>query len=191
MKTETTFFTLFVIGIALFFTSIPGASLLLLFSGAILMLLYFPFGFYFFCDKKLRNQQIVLTILGSVFLSLAIQGVLFRMMDWPGAMNSIYPSLVSAPLLFLFSLYLNKKGKEQLRTYSRNMMIRTGLVTLLVLVVYLIPARTLLHQHHVNFSELKRLEYEAKINPENEKYSQALKAYQDSLLKVEEELDEK
>ena len=70
MKTEKTFIGIFLLALILKFNNIPGSSVLLILSLGVISILYLPLAFYFFSDKSLKNQNIVLSITGGMALAL-------------------------------------------------------------------------------------------------------------------------
>jgi len=114
MKTEKIFTLVFISALVAKFLNIPGSSLLLMLSLLVLFLLYFPFAFYFFSDKIIRQQNIVVSIFGGMVLSIIPLGILFKLMLWPGYQVQLGMTLILTPLLLLLLIYLNKKSKDEL-----------------------------------------------------------------------------
>jgi hypothetical protein len=188
MKTEKTVVSIFALGILLKAFDIPGHSLLLIFSAAIISIMYFPVAFYFFSDKALKNQNIALSIVGGMMLAIMPLGILFKLMFWPGAMTELTASLIFSPILLVITFWLNKKNNGDLKTYYKNYIIRISFWFVLCLIFYFTPNNTLIKIQHHNNPELARLKIQAYENPDNIEFDIALQNYyrqRDSLYMIE------
>ena len=90
-------------------------------------IVYFPFCFYFFCDKKIKNQNMLLTVITGIFLlPLAPSAVLFALQHWDGASILLITGIIGALISLGVTLYLRRSSPAELATYYRNMVIRTS-----------------------------------------------------------------
>lgn len=188
MKTEKTVTAIFLLGIVIKAFDIPGHSLLLIFSAAIISIMYFPVAFYFFSDKSLKNQNITLSIVGGMILAIIPLAILFKLMFWPGALAQLTASLIFAPILLAITIWLSKKNNEGLKTYYKNYITRISFWFALCLIFYFTPNNTLIKIQHHNDPELARLKIQAYENPDNIEYDMALQNYyrqKDSLYMIE------
>src|SRR4051812_16939260 len=95
--TERILISLTVLGVLLKLLLIPGASIIFLISIVLLWGLYFVFGFALFNNIRLRNifkgksyaHTNALRITGAactgIVLSMLLNGILFKILHWPGA----------------------------------------------------------------------------------------------------------
>jgi hypothetical protein len=77
MRTEKILSAIFLLGLVLKFLNIPAAGMILMLSLMGIGILYFPAAYYFFSDKVIKRQNIPLTIVSGLFLSLIPIGILF------------------------------------------------------------------------------------------------------------------
>jgi len=138
MKTEKAFTIFFLLGLILKFLHCPGATVLLTISLLAISILYFPAAFYFFCDKIVERQNLLLSLISSTFLSIVPVGILFKIMNWEGGQHILIIGLVAAPMLFVVTCFLRFKKPDYLATYYKNMFWRTSVLTGLTLVFYML-----------------------------------------------------
>lgn len=170
MKTEKILFILFLIGIAFRLMHWPGGAVMHLFSLAGLALIYFPGSFYFYSDKSIKNQNIPLSIITGFFLSIIPVGVLFKVLYWPGAQINLLVGTVSAIIIYGIVIFLQSKAEEDLKTYYKNMKVRTTVLMVAGLLFYLTPTATLLKIEYWDDPEFARITTLHYANPENEEY---------------------
>ena len=177
MKTEKTFIFIFLFALVLKFFNVPGASVLLIVTTPVLYLLYFPFGFYFFCDKILTQQNLVLSIMGGMFLSIAPMAILFKLLFWPGAGIQLMAAVIFLPVLLIIIILLSRGPRLDLKIYFKNYITRTVFWLIMSLVFYFTSNATLIKIQHRNDPELARLKIQSYANPDNEAYSDSLDEY--------------
>ena len=177
MKTEKTFIGIFLLALILKFNNIPGSSVLLILSLGVISILYLPLAFYFFSDKSLKNQNIVLSITGGMALALMPIGILFKFMYWPGAQVSLIGSIFFTSILLIIVFILNRQNSEQLKTYYKNYFIRIIFWLSLGLILCFTSKRTLIEFQHSDDPEMARLQIQSFENPSNEDYYNELQNY--------------
>ena len=188
MKTEKTSIILFLIGVTTMLFDIPGHSILLIISSALISILYFPTAFYFFSDKTLKTQNIALSIVGGIILAMAPLGCLFKLMHWPGAQVQLTGIIILIPILLAVTFILRKKSNEELKEYYKNYIVRIVFWLAICLVLYTLPKTTLIKIQHHGDPELARLKIQAFENPDNIEYENALQNHyrqRDSLYMIE------
>jgi hypothetical protein len=185
MRTEKITSLIFIIGLLFKFFNIPGSSLVLILSLSVMAIIYFPVGFFFFSDKTIKNQNLPLSIVSGFFLSIIPIGMLFKLQYWPGGQINLLIGSISASVILIVTLFLNSKAKENLKTYYKNMILRTAILIILSASLYFIPSTTLIKLQYRNepeFAKIKTLYY---ANPNNEEYRKQHDNYffkQDSIL---------
>ncbi|MCL2413984.1 MAG: hypothetical protein FWC94_01865 [Bacteroidales bacterium] len=170
MRTEKTFGIIALIGLFFLLMDFPGGYILLIKSLSGLAFLYFPFGFYFLCDKNIKRQNLILSVLSGWWgLSVVPLGILFKLMHWPGGQNMLFIGVISAPILLIVIFLLKRKAKEELTTYYRNMFIRTSIWVVLAIFFCFTPNTTLWKIQHRNDPELLdvRIKYHEGRSNEN------------------------
>ena len=171
MKTEKGLFISFIIGLLFrYILHLPGASLLIVISLSLLATLYFPAAFYFFCDKKIKKQNLPLSIISGLFLSIISIGILFKIQYWPGANFHLLIGTVTAPIILGVTYFLKKKASDELKTYFKNMTVRLVTLSILTILLYLTPTENLLKIQYREDPELVRLKTLLYANPYNEEY---------------------
>jgi len=171
MKTEKTFGIIFLLALTLKFFNVPGSILLLIFSLFTLSLLYFPFGFYFFSDKNLNRQNTPLSVLGGMVLSIAVLGILFKLLFWPGGSIQLLTAFILTPLLFLICFFLSRKNNEDLKIYYKNYKLRIIFWFALTVIFMTVTGRQLIILQYRTSPEreLKLKAHEHPDDPENQK----------------------
>lgn len=170
MKAEKGITIAFIVGLVFKYLHWPGGSQILIISLSILAIIYCFGAIYFFSDKTIKNQNLLLTIFSGFFLAFIPIGVLFKLQYWPGADFSLLLGIFLAIIIFSITYFLKSKSKDELETYYKNMTIRiTTLITLAAL-LYLTPTATLVKLQYWNDPELARLKTLKYTNPGNEDY---------------------
>lgn len=182
MRTEITLTIIFLLGLILHFSGVTGGSLIILIALSLLSLLYFPFAFYFFSDKSIKRQNLALSIIAGLFLFVIPNGILFKLLHWPGGVQMLMVSIPSTLILLIVTFSLKTKAAEELKTYYKNLFMRTAVLLILGLFFYLIPSKTLIDIQHSDNPELARLKNNAYSNPDNEEYRDKLNHYMDSMI---------
>jgi len=170
MRTEKALTIVFLIGLSFKLLHWPGAGPLIVISLSTIAMLYFPAAFYFFCDKVIKRQNLALSIVSGLFLSLIPVGILFKIMYWPGGQVYLLIGIVTAPIILAIIFFLKSKTVDDLKTYYRNMFLRTSILTALTIIFYLTSTSTLLKVQYWDDPELARLKTLHYTNPDNEEY---------------------
>lgn len=139
MRTEKALGVVLVISLIMKLFHIPGGSALCVLSLLTLSFLYFPFGFYFLCDKKIDNKTSGFSILTGFLLTSLLMGCLFNIMHWPGGFIILLIGILSClPIVIISYLNYTKPKQEEHITYYKNVFIREivfiifGIATLLL-----------------------------------------------------------
>ena len=170
MKTEKVLSILLIISLLFVSINWPGAKLFVIMSLLILALVYFPFAFYFFSDKTLKRQNLAVSIIFGWLLSIIPIGIMFKLMFWPGYHVMILTSCLTAPILLIIAFILFKKSKEDLKTYYKNLLSRTTVLTIAAFIMLAMPLETLIKFQSDGDTELDRLKVLYYTNPENSTY---------------------
>lgn len=178
MRTEKILSSVFLVGFILKLLNIPGAGILFLLSLGGIGILYFPAAYYFFSDKEIKRQNIPLTIASGLFLSLIPIGILFKLLHWQGgARFYLMVGAVAALIFFIISYISRTKAVDELKVYYKNMLLRTGVLTIMALFFLLIPIGTILKIQYRKDPELARLSTQYFTNPDNKVYKKQYDEY--------------
>jgi hypothetical protein len=139
MKTEKALSIIFLIGIVLKFFHIPGGGVLSIISLLPLAICYLFFGFYFFCGKNIKQQNLILSIISGIFFSLVPLGIVFKIQWWHGGYMFLVIAMCSTPIVFFISYYLKNKEKGDLEKYYNDMVNRSLILTIVSVLFYLAP----------------------------------------------------
>lgn len=170
MRTEKGLAIAFLVGLLFKYLHWPGGGLILVISLSTIAMLYCPGAFYFFSDKAIKKQNLALSIISGFFLATIPIGVLFKLQYWPGAQVNLLVGTVAAPIILGVTLFLKSKAADDLKTYYKNMTIRTVILTTLTVLLYMTPTSTLLKMQYWDDPELARLKTLHYTHPENEEY---------------------
>lgn len=141
MKTEKTLSIIFLIGIGLKFFHLSGGSILSIISLLPLAICYLFFGFYFFCDKTIQRQNLILSISSGIFFSLVPLGIVFKVQWWNGGFMFLPIAIITTPIIFFVSYYLKNKETGELAKYYNDMVNRSLILTILTVIFYLVPIK--------------------------------------------------
>lgn len=177
MRTEKTFAVIFLVGLAFKLMHLLGADIIILVSLLTIAILYFPAAFYFFSDKVIKRQNLPLSVVSGLFLSIIPIGILFKVLFWRGAELILLMGSATAPIILVIVYFLKSKATEDLATYYKNMFVRTIVLTVLAISFYLLPTTTQLKYHYWDDKELARLKILRYTNPENAEYKRQLYEY--------------
>ena len=138
MKTERILLAVAVLALLIKISGIPGGNILLLCSLAGLALAYFPLGFYFFARTEPDRHSVLVSVIGGMVWSVALYGILFKLMCWPGAAILEYLGLLS--IGFCLLLYEQKRTcAPSLQAYYSQMLKRGIIVAVVSVLVLVIP----------------------------------------------------
>ncbi|MCW1148654.1 GldL-related protein [Flavobacterium lacisediminis] len=177
MKTEKALLIVFIISLIFKLMHWPGGGPLMVLSLTFLAFCYFPFGFYFFSDKTFKNQKIGVSILFGWLLSVAIIGIEFKLMFWPGSKVMLLVGCMSAAILLLAGFSLFKKSNEDLKNYYKNLLTRTVVIFVFATICLILPNSVLINHYYSNEPELRELYLKQQENPEDENIQMEIQAY--------------
>lgn len=112
------------IAVILKFSLISGGNVLMLWSVTILSSIYYPFGFLFFNQIRLRNifkkasykgvttQKIVFALIAGLGLSIICIGSLFKLLNLTGADQMLFIGVIITSVVFVISLIVILTKKE-------------------------------------------------------------------------------
>ncbi len=127
---------------------IPFGALLFLISIMVLSLIYYPMGFAFFNNIRLRNifkkksyqglkvSRIRGAIVAGIVVSTLLTGVLFTVMHYPGAQNLLIVGVFSAMVIFIVTFIKNRKVQSSYYSFVLSRIGFTGVMGVLLLIMY-------------------------------------------------------
>ena len=175
-KAEIILAILALIGILLSVLHIPGGNILTVLTMTILSMVYFCLSFALLNGLGFRGMikndnykaisalRMVGAVLSGIVFSIAIIGILFRWMMWPGAGAML---LVSIPgfLIMLIIVLIKYFTKKEL--FYRNMLIRIVIIGIPLLILFANSSLVRNIRYSDNPELLQAIE-EAEQNPEDE-----------------------
>jgi len=138
MKTEKVLTIIFLIGLIFRAFHWQEGEIILKISLMSIFIIYLLAGFYFFCDKTIKQQNLTLSIVSGCFLATVPSGILFSMMHWQGGAFLLLIGVTASPIFLIITLILKNKASENLKLYYKNMLLRTSVLTIISIVVFLI-----------------------------------------------------
>lgn len=166
MKTEKTLFTLFIVGLIFKFNLWPGGAVMTILGLLGIALCYFPLGFYFINDKPVFKKKVGLSILYGWLLSLALTGVLFKLMMWPGSYFMLLIGGISIIALLIGAIVLYDRSNEESKVFNKNLLIRTSIVAFFTFMAFIIPSESILKFQYRSDPKLYEL-YLEELNSDN------------------------
>ncbi|MEQ9097489.1 MAG: hypothetical protein RJQ09_11625 [Cyclobacteriaceae bacterium] len=143
-----------------------------------LAIIYYPLGFFYFnsvpiakiFDRKSYKEITILKGIGAfgagVIFAILCVGVLFKLLQLPGASEMLIIGLTSGAILFvviLFKYRINKNSR-----YSRKILIRSIIWLPISSLLYLTPGLTLVKIFHRNDPEYIEAYERAAMSPSDE-----------------------
>jgi hypothetical protein len=177
MKTEKIFWALFIVAFILRLLNIPRYGVLTVLTLSLLSLIYFPAGFYFFCDKNIKQQNIALSIISGIFLSIIPLGILFKLQHYPGGGFITIIGSVAGISFIVITYFIQNKSSEKLHTYYKNMSLRTLVLTIAIIFFTLLPGKFIIQIQYHNDPELVKFKTQVLENPGNRQYQEDLNKY--------------
>jgi hypothetical protein len=158
MKTEKVLSIIFLISLVFKVAGWPGGGALMVLSLTILTLCYFPFGFYFLNDKPVFKQKLSTSIIYGWLLPVAILGVEFKLMYWPGYGPMLIIGIMTSAILLVVAYMMHKKATtEENKLYHKNLLLRTLILFFCAFVCFLIPEKTIIDISFQYDEKLKEL----------------------------------
>jgi len=147
-KAEFILIIISIIALIMKLLEVPFGALLFLFSILLLSLIYYPMGFAFFNDIRLRNifkkesyqglkwTRILGAIVAGIVVSTLLIGVLFSVMHYPGAQYMLIEGVFSAVVVFIIAFVKNRKSKSPYYSFILSRIGFTGIMGVLLLLMY-------------------------------------------------------
>ena len=164
MKTEKTIGLIFLVGLIFKIQHWPYRGMILSISLLSIFMIYFLAAFYFFCDKSIKRQNLALSIVSGLFLSLIPLALWCKLNYYndrfygiPADQFFLLIGSVSATIILIVIYFLKSKTTENLATYYKNMFSRTIVLTVLSVSFYLIPTVTIIKFQNRHDKEIARL----------------------------------
>ncbi|MCW3128468.1 MAG: hypothetical protein JWO03_4126 [Bacteroidetes bacterium] len=174
MRTEKTLAAIAFAAILMKIFHLPFSSVLLMLGLGSLSLIYLFFSFYFLCDKELKRQNVVLSILWGAFMAVIPLGILFKLMWWPGSWSLLISGIVPAIFFLSLTFYFRRNAPEYLTTYYNNLTKRTILLCSLNLVFLLTPGQVFIKMIYWSNPGLEKLMLQRLNDPNNIEYQRQL-----------------
>jgi len=177
MKTERVFVCLFLLGFFGKMLHLPIAPYIVALTGYAMAFSYFLFGFYFFCDEKIKKQNLALSIIAGVCLSIGPLAFAGKLLYWPESYYELLLSIVLSLIILAFVLFLRKRAVEELKEYYKNMFLRTIAILVVSLILFIMPISTLVHIQYWDNKEFADIATSFYSNPGNAEYKKQYNLY--------------
>nr|WP_294936502.1 hypothetical protein [uncultured Flavobacterium sp.] len=191
---EVCLFVLTIASLSFFLIDFPGGTLFTVLQLTTISLLYFVLGFAIFNSIRLRRifkkesyQNVSgLRIVGAIgtgmTLSIVIIGILFTVMQWPGASFNLLIGLVFTAIISLVSIikYLMSKS-----AYYKKILVRTLGFGAVAFALFSIPKITWIEIKYKNHPAVIEAYQKAFADPDNPAVWDVVKAEKDKLYESE------
>lgn len=176
-KAEIILIALAVIGVIMKFLHFPKLPLVFVFCTGILSLVYFSLGFALFNNIRLRDifrkdsyintnaMKIIGAIATGFSLSMIVLGILFRIMNYPGAEIQLISSLFFLFVVVTVSFFKIKKDTTQ---YYSKILKRILFFWIIGTFLLFVPRNTWLEWSYPNNPDYIKAIIEAENNPNNQ-----------------------
>ncbi len=182
-KFEKTLVVLILVSLIMKFSFIMGGDILAILSISLLILVYYPLGFAFFNQVRLRDifkkdsykgvsgLRVFGAIVVGMGLSATCLGILFKLENWPGSNFNLMVGLVTTLIVSIIALIKFFKSKDN---YYRQILKRTAIIGGLGLLLTALPDLTLQKIQYRNHPEYIKAYEEYLSNPENKELKQKI-----------------
>ncbi len=177
MKTERVYASLFLLMFFGKMLHLPVSGVIIVLTGYAMALSYFLGGFYFFCDEEIRRQNLALSIIGGICLSVAPMGIMYRLDYWPDSDFMLTVSIILSFCVLVFTWALKRSAKEELAVYYKNMLSRSLTLFVVTTLLYVIPISTIVHMQYWDNKEFADIAGRLAANPYNETYKKEYDQY--------------
>jgi hypothetical protein len=163
---------------------VPFSGVLLTISLLTISLIYYPFGFAFFNNIRLRNifkkvsykSVTVLHIIGAIVIGMALSdicvGILFKIQGYPMANYLLIVGLISTAIILIIGLIRYLKSKS---SYYSFMFKRIAIIGFIGLFFLIISDLTLVKIRFRNHPDYVKAYQEYKANPKTSESEKKLK----------------
>ena len=162
---------------------IPGFIAFSFISIFLTSLLYMTAGFWLFGFKEkksgIQQNNIGLSIGCGIVFFVALTGIGFKLMFWPGAFVFLALSCVLIIGLLITSIILHQKSKEK-KEYYKLLIIRLATIFIFCVTLLFINGNSIFRFFHRNDSVLIQKWEFMRANPDNMKANEDYYNYQDS-----------
>lgn len=168
------------IGLLMNLLLFPGGGAILTVFLSMLSMFYLSLSFLIFNPEiiskqpadQVRSKAKPLRIIGSVGtgigLSIALVGILFKMMHWPGAAAML---LVGGVVTGIVAVIVIIRIMTTKSVFYKNVLIRTSLIGLITLILYMLPPYALLEFKYREYPNYIKAVKRSNENPQNEELS--------------------
>lgn len=145
MRTERFFIMLFVVALVMKLLHIDGADIVMICTLGGLSFIYLFFGFYFFADGHIKQQNIIISILAGILLAPAPLGIMFRLEYFSGSkIQVLFGAMFSLIVLLVVFIMMATSQTDELKRYYRRMIGRSGILFCFSLLLYFTPRAKLI-----------------------------------------------
>ena len=179
-KAEIILAILCLTGFILNLTGIPGGNILTILSFTFLSMFYFYLGYVVLNNIPLRAMfkkqsyagisglRIAGSVVAGFILSLALIGIEFKLMMWPGGSVMLFSCITGFVLLGLISLI---KYLKDYNVFYRNLLIRVVVIGAFIL-LFVVNPKVVMDIKYRNNPELLEAIKASDADPDNEKLQQ-------------------
>jgi hypothetical protein len=170
MKTERVYACLFVLMFLGKMLHLPVSGLIIILTGCVTALSYFFAGFYFFCDEQLKRQNIVLSVIAGICLSVVPLAITYRLEleFWPYSDFLLLVSAILSLFILVLTWFLKKSAKEELNQYYKNMFSRSLALFIVSVALYIIPVTFIIKTQYWDNDELAQIAVRFAAHPDND-----------------------
>jgi len=180
--TEKIFIVFAVMGEFMHMFHLPFAEFVLVLSLGLLGIFYFALGWLLFRERRTRANNLSLSIIAGLVCSIAVTGMLFKLMYWPGSRLLLFSGFAFIAILIIpYYVQLNRNADPELgmHRYYKNMLQRLMLTASIAAILLLVPTASLLRIKYRDQPERARLMERYLEDPNNEQYRQELIDYEE------------
>ncbi len=161
----------------------PNAGLFMVLSLGMLSIYYLLFGFLLFRERETRTNNPALSAVVGMVCSLAVAGILFKLMYWPGSRLLLFCGFMSIAILVMpYYVYMvrYRDSNKGLYKYYMDNLLRLMITASITSLLMLIPSSAILKFQYRDDPRQAELRQRVLEDPENEQYREELWQYIDN-----------
>jgi hypothetical protein len=156
---------------------LPISGFIIILTGFAMFFSYLLGGFYFFCDETIKRQNLALSIIAGICLSVSPMAIIYRLDYWPDSDFMLIASMILSFCVLAFTWFFKRLAREELAEYYKNMLSRSVTLFCVSVILYVIPITTLVRMQYWDNKEFAEIAGRLAANPYNEEYKKQYNQY--------------
>src|SRR5205809_883557 len=119
MKIEKIILSIAFLALILKYAGIPGMSFFVVILFTFSSMMYFPAGFYFLSNGKIKEQNIGLSVVSGIAFGIILLGILFKVQCWPMSGFYLFIGSILVLIMTIITVIIKTSAKIELKEYFK------------------------------------------------------------------------